>query len=323
MATGPWGSGPWLPGGVSGGKGDLQGRLWRRPGRLPSRTAQWGHGAGLLRAREQERQAPVHGTEQGTLGSKGRVPGALGLGQELFPTPNSLGRARHQEVGPRPPAHQGSRTGGQTRGSRVERKRQQLRLRRLMRAHGAPGGGAASRGRWMRGGRSSSGPAPSLRVAATRLTSALLQHRRVSAVRGPWAPPPTYCPLELPAHRPGCGTGPRPRRNLGAGPGVRGSRRWGVGGEPGGDGQGMTLTVLGEEQGVVLGQVGPLDPLLKHTQEGIAHRERADCVQDTRAPGHPRGRGLQGALGAGLCASGCDLTPAPPLPRPVLSPHLG
>ena len=88
-------------------------------------------------------------------------------------------------------------------------------------------------------------------------------------------------------------------------------------------GQGMTLTVLGEEQGVVLGQVGPLDPLLKHTQEGIAHRERADCVQDTRAPGHPRGRGLQGALGAGLCASGCDLTPAAPLPRPVLSPHLG
>lgn len=235
MATGPWGSGPWLPGGVSGGKGDLQGRLWRRPGRLPSRTAQWGHGAGLLRAREQERQAPVHGTEQGTLGSEGRVPGALGRGQELFPTPNSLGRARHQEVGPRPPAHQGSRTGGQTRGSRVERKRQQLRLQRLMRAHGAPGGGAASRGRWMRGGRSSSGPAPSLRVAATRLTSALLQHRRVSAVRGPWAPPPTYCPLELPAHRPGCGTGPRPRRNLGAGPGVRGSRRWGVGGEPGGD----------------------------------------------------------------------------------------
>lgn len=85
----------------------------------------------------------------------------------------------------------------------------------------------------------------------------------------------------------------------------------------------MTLTVLGEEQGVVLSQVGPLDPLLKHTQEGIAHRERADCVRDTWAPGHPRGRGLQGAPGAGLCAWGCDLTPAPPLPGPVLSPHLG
>lgn len=50
----------------------------------------------------------------GALGSERRVPGALGLGREPFPTPTSLGRARHWEVGPRPPAHQGSRTGGQT-----------------------------------------------------------------------------------------------------------------------------------------------------------------------------------------------------------------
>lgn len=145
----------------------------------------------------------ARGSEQGTLGSEGRVPGALGHGQEPFPSPTTLGRARHQEVGPRPPAHQGSRTGGQTprRGSVVERKRQQLRLQRLMRAHGAPGGGAASGGRWTRGGRSSSRPAPSLHRAAARLTSALLQHRRVSAGRGPWAPPPHAarwsCPLTV------------------------------------------------------------------------------------------------------------------------------
>lgn len=208
-------------------------------------------------------------------------------------------------------------------GSWVERKRQGLRLQCLMRAHGAPGGGAALWGQ--AGGRGTAGPPPGRLLPCTGRPPTSSLHFCSTDMSQPGASPRHRPPrrlLELPAHRPGCGTGPPPRRSLGGRARGQGSRGWGCMASRA-ETVGGTLTVLGEEQDVVLGQVGPLDPLLKHTQEGITHGERADCVRDTRAPGHPRGGGLQGALGAGLCAWGCDLTPASPLPAPVLPPHLG
>lgn len=74
-------------------------------------------------------------------------------------------------------------------------------------------------------------------------------------------------PPALPTHHPGRETGPRPRRNLGAGAGVRGGGAGARGRARWTAGDAGTLTILGEEQGVVLRQVGTLDPLLKHTQE--------------------------------------------------------
>ena len=107
-------------------------------------------------------------------------------------------------------------------------KRQGLRLQRLMRAHGAPGGGAASGGQ--AGGRGAAGPPPGRLLPCTGRPPASPLQFCSTDVSQPGGSPghrPPRCPLELPAHRPGCGTGPPPRRSLGAGSGVMGSQGWG------------------------------------------------------------------------------------------------
>lgn len=229
------------------------------------------------------------------------MPGALGHGQEPFPSPTTLGRARHQEVGPRPPAHQGSRTGGQTlrQGSVVERKRQQLRLQRLMRAHGAPGGGAASGGRWTRGGRSSSRPAPSLHRAAARLTSALLQHRRVSAGRGPWAPPPHAARWSCPLTVQGVELVRSLAETWGPGQGSGAARGRGRAASRGDTGREGHSPYLGKNRVWSSVRLAPWtrcsNALRKESPTGS---ERTVC--GTQGLLGTRGRGLQGALGAAI-----------------------
>lgn len=77
------------------------------------------------------------------------------------------------------------------------------------------------------------------------------------------------------------------------------------------------LTILGEEQDMVLGQVGPLGPLLKCTQGRVTWWEGAGCGAH-RAPGHVV-REQAGHAGHRVCVLGTH--PSPSLSP--LSPHLG
>lgn len=74
-----------------------------------------------------------------------------------------------------------------------------------------------------------------------------------------------------PTHRPGCGTGLRPHRNLGAR--QRSGWRDTACGEDGGGRPRVLLTVFGEIQDVVLSQVGLLDLLLKRVHHQVVHGE--------------------------------------------------
>lgn len=121
---------------------------------------------------------------------------------------------------------------------RQKGKRQQLRLQRLMRAHGAPGRGSF-RGRWMRGGRSSSRPAPSLHRAAAPASPPTSAARTLPPAGGLLGTPPHAASMELPTHRPQgvwnwSAEAPEKPGGQARGQGAGGR----VGGEPGGHGAG-------------------------------------------------------------------------------------